>query len=195
MMMRLLPSASTQMGATPLAPGTRRTWVVSTPCRSKLARVSVAVAVIAERVDHRDLGAHPARHDRLVGTLAAEPLGEPLAEHRLATLGHPLEVRDLVDHRAADHGQPGAGPARHRRVPSRSDATSALMRGTSVPSGPSASTSAEATTTPSPPASAMARACAGFETPKPTATGTGDTARTSRDQPPDTSAAATSGHP
>ena len=39
MMMRLLPSASTQMGATPLEPGTRRTWAVSMPWRAKLARV------------------------------------------------------------------------------------------------------------------------------------------------------------
>ena len=31
MMIRLLPSASTQMGATPLAPGTRRTYVASMP--------------------------------------------------------------------------------------------------------------------------------------------------------------------
>ncbi len=30
-MMRLLPSGSTQMGATPLEPGTRRMWLVSMP--------------------------------------------------------------------------------------------------------------------------------------------------------------------
>ena len=50
----------------------------------------------------------------------------------------------------------------------------------SRPSGPSASTSAEATITPSAPALAIARTWAGFETPNPTATGTGETALTSR---------------
>ena len=45
---------------------------------------------------------------------------------------------------------------------------------------PSASTSADATMTPSAPAVAIARTWAGFETPNPTATGTGETAFTSR---------------
>ena len=40
----------------------------------------LAVAVVADRVDHRDVGAHEARHHGLVGTLAAEALGEPLAD-------------------------------------------------------------------------------------------------------------------
>src|SRR3954451_13565861 len=67
-----------------------------------------------------------------------------------------------------------------RTVASRSDATSRPSASTFVPSSPSASTSADATITPSAPARVMARAWAGFDTPKPTATGTGDTALTSR---------------
>src|SRR5258706_546071 len=48
---------------------------------------------------------------------------------------------------------------------------------TSLPWGPIASTRAEATMTPSAPARARARTWAGFETPNPTATGTGETER------------------
>ena len=56
---------------------------------------------------------------------------------------------------------------------------------TSRPSGPSASTSADATITPSAPAFAIARTWPGLLTPNPTATGTGETALTSRTSLPD----------
>ena len=89
--------------------------------------------------------------------------------------------------------------ATFRRVPvacslvegaSRSPSPSAVRRtteladkppsdGRSPPSGPSASTRADATITPSAPAFAIERTWAGLLTPKPTATGTGETATTS----------------
>ena len=40
MMIRFMPAPSTQIGATPEEPGTRRTYVVSTPCATRLAIVS-----------------------------------------------------------------------------------------------------------------------------------------------------------
>ncbi len=61
-----------------------------------------------------------------------------------------------------------------RQVAARSSPTSVAKALTSRPSGPSESTSAEATITPAAPASAMARTWAGWLTPNPTATGTGD---------------------
>ena len=54
----------------------------------------------------------------------------------------------------------------------------------SRPSVPSASTRADATITPSAPAFAIARTWAGLLTPNPTATGTGETAFTSRTSRP-----------
>jgi hypothetical protein len=73
---------------------------------------------------------------------------------------------------------PGPGP--FVRVAARSSRTNAARATTSRPSGPNASTSAEATMTPSAPAFAIARTWAGRLTPNPTATGTGEMARTSR---------------
>src|SRR5262249_30180820 len=69
-------------------------------------------------------------------------------------------------------------------VAARSRETSDPTAATSLPSTPRASTRALATMTPSAPAFAIARTWAGVETPKPTATGTGDAARTSRTSRP-----------
>ena len=64
----------------------------------------VAEHVVAERVDHRDLGAEQAGHDRLVRALAAEAELEVVTLDRLAGRRDPGRVGDEVDHRAPDDG-------------------------------------------------------------------------------------------
>ena len=71
------------------------------PERREVGHRHVAEHVVAERVDHRDLGAQQAGHHRLVGALAAEPELEVTTLDRLAGRRRP-RVRDEIDHRAAD---------------------------------------------------------------------------------------------
>ena len=109
-MIRFVPSGSTQIGATPLEPSTRATWVASTPCRSRFSKVIVGVDVVAERADHRDAATEARRHHGLVRALAAEAHLEALADDRLARVRHTLRVGDQVDVQAADDDDDDWGP-------------------------------------------------------------------------------------
>ena len=75
------------------------------PVAREVGQDLLAVAVVADRVDHGHLGSHQARHDRLVGTLAAEALLEAHPHDGLAAFRQAIRVGDLIDHGAADHGQ------------------------------------------------------------------------------------------
>src|SRR5262245_46979311 len=117
----------------------------------------VARGVGDERLDGGFLG--------LPGSTPARPVDRG-REHLL---------RARLDRDVDLHGRPvaAARSATRRAIPS-----------TSVPSSPSASTSADATITPPAPAFAMDRTWTGRLTPNPTPTGTGEAATTSRTRRP-----------
>ena len=108
-MIRLVPSASTQIGATPDDPGTRRMKVVSMPSAAKSLEVRRPVAVVPDGVDHRDLGPEPGGHDGLVRTLPAEARLVARPDDGLAVAGQAVGIRDEVDHRAAHDDDPRRG--------------------------------------------------------------------------------------
>ena len=97
------PVPSTQIGATPVTPSaTADTCVVSIPLPFEVGDGRPAEVVVADAADERHRRAEACRHHRLVRPLAAEPLLVAVGDQRLALFGHPLAVRDLVDHHRPD---------------------------------------------------------------------------------------------
>ena len=61
-----------------------------------------AEIIVADASDERHRSPETRRHHGLVRTLAAEALFGAVGDERLAFLGDPLAVGDLVDHHRAD---------------------------------------------------------------------------------------------
>ena len=86
---RLVPSGSTQMTATPvLTASARSSQVVSIPSSARLASNHVAERIPPDAPDHDHSGAEASRHQRLIGTLAAEPDRERAADDGFARTRH-----------------------------------------------------------------------------------------------------------
>ena len=101
-MMRLAPLASTSITAVPASPSTRAMWESSMPSSPTTPQQERPGAVGAHGTDHRHGGTEPRGGDGLVESLAAGVALEGRAEHRLARVGHPLEVDHEVLIEAAD---------------------------------------------------------------------------------------------